>query len=53
MKRRIGMVVGSKDAWITPWLLNSKHRKLRDVGISKKGHHDFALGGVHIVLKDF
>ncbi len=53
MKRRIGRVLGSMNAWITPWLLNSKHRKLRDVWISKKGRHDFALGGVHIVLKDF
>jgi hypothetical protein len=53
MKRRIGMAVGSKKAWITPRLLNSKHRKLRHAGISQKGHHDFALGGVHIVLQDF
>jgi hypothetical protein len=53
MKRRIGRVVGSKNAWSRPWLLNGKHRKLRNAGISKKGRHDFALGGVHIVLQDF
>jgi hypothetical protein len=53
MKRRIGGFVGSKNAWIVPWLLNSKHRKLRNAGIGKKGRHDFALGGVHIVLQDF
>ncbi len=50
MKRDIGRVMGSKNAWITPWLLNSKHKKLINVGISKKGLHDFALSGVHIVL---
>jgi hypothetical protein len=53
MKRGIGGVVGSKNAWIAPWLLNSKHRKLRNAAISKKGRHDFTLGGVHIVLQDF
>ncbi len=53
MKRRIGRIVSSKNAWITPWLLNSKYRKLRNAGISKKGCHDFALSGVHIVLQDF
>jgi hypothetical protein len=52
MKRRIGRVVGSGYAWITPWPLNSKHRILRNAGVSEKGRHDFALGCVHIVLKD-
>ncbi len=52
MKRRIGRVVGSKNAWITPRLLISKHRKLGNARISKEGLHDFDLGGVHIVLKD-
>ncbi len=53
MKRRIGRVVGSKNTWITPRLLNSKNKKLGYARISKEGRHDFALGGVHIVLKDF
>ncbi len=42
--------MGSENA---PCLLNSKHRDLRSTGVSKKGHHDFTLGGVHIVLQDF
>jgi hypothetical protein len=53
MERRIGRVVGSKNTWVTPWLLNSKHRELRNAGVSKKGRHDFTLGGVHILLQDF
>jgi hypothetical protein len=53
MERRIGRVVGSGNALIMPWLLNSKHRELRNTGIRKKGHHYFALSGVHIVLQDF
>jgi hypothetical protein len=53
MERRIRGVVGSKNAWIAPWLLNSKHREPRNAGTGKKGAHDFALGVVHIVLQDF
>jgi hypothetical protein len=53
MKSRIRRVMGSENAWITPWLFNSKNRKLRNVRISKEGRHNFALSGVHIVLKDF
>jgi hypothetical protein len=45
--------MSSKNAWTLPWLLNSKHRELRDAGVSKEGRHNFALGGVHIVLQDF
>jgi hypothetical protein len=44
--------VCSKNALITLRLLKSKHKKLRDAGISKKGYHDFALGSLHIVLPD-
>jgi hypothetical protein len=50
--KRIEIFVGSKNAWITPRLWNSKQRQLRYAGISKKGHHDFALGSVYIVLQD-
>jgi hypothetical protein len=53
MKRRFRRVVGSKNTWITPRLLNSKHKKLGYARISKEGCQDLALGGVHIVLKDF
>jgi hypothetical protein len=53
MERRIGRVVGSNNMWVMPGLLNSKHRELRNVGVSKKGHHDFTLGGGHIILQDF
>jgi hypothetical protein len=53
MQRRIGRVVGSKNVWVTTWLLDSKHRELRNAKVSKKGCHDFTLGGVHIILQDF
>jgi hypothetical protein len=53
MKRRMGRVMGGKNAWIAPQILKSKHKKLRSAGISKEGCHDFALNGVHIVLHDF
>ncbi len=45
--------MGSENALIKPCLYNSKNIKLRNVRISKKGSHNFALSGVHIVLKDF
>ncbi len=45
--------MSSKNSWITPWLLNSKHRELRDAAVSKNWCHDFALGDVHIVLQEF
>ncbi len=53
MKGRIGRVMGSKNAWILLWLLNSKFRELRNAGVRKKGGHDCALSGVNIVLQDF
>jgi hypothetical protein len=52
VKRRIGRVMGSKNASILAWLLNIKYKELRNTGISKKGRHDFALSGVDIVLQD-
>ncbi len=53
MERRIGRVVGSKNMWVTPWLLNSKHRELRNAGVSKKGRYDLTLGDVHIILQEY
>ncbi len=45
--------MGRGNAWILPGLLNCKEIKLRNVGVSKKGGHDYAFSGVHIVLEDF
>jgi hypothetical protein len=53
MKRGVGQIISRKNAWILPWLLNRKHRELRNAGVSKEGSHDFALGCVHIVLHEF
>ncbi len=53
MNKTDGQVTGSKNAWILPWLLNSKYRELRNAGVSKNGHQDFALSSVDIVLQNF
>jgi hypothetical protein len=45
--------MSNKNVWILPWLMDSKHRALRNAGFSKEGHYEFAFSGVHNVLQDF